>query len=84
MKKRVLLSVSTLSKELTLLQNIYSEIKELKRKIDAVDEKLLDIKILLLKEEEISEKEKEEIRKLLEEPEENYVTLDDFKRKQNI
>ncbi|MGQ4834392.1 MAG: hypothetical protein ACP6IS_10925 [Candidatus Asgardarchaeia archaeon] len=73
-----------MSKELTLLQNIYSEIKELKRKIDAVDEKLLDIKILLLKEEEISEKEKEEIRKLLEEPEENYVTLDDFKRKQNI
>ena len=53
-KKSVVLLVGTLSKELTLLQNIYSEIKELKKKIEDVDEKLLDIKAMLLKEEEES------------------------------
>ena len=73
--------VNMLSEELTLLRTIYSELREIKKKIDNLDRRLLSIKIMLLKEEEVSQEEKEEIEELLSEPEENYITLDEFKRK---
>jgi len=52
-----------MSEELVLLRSIYSELKDLRKKIDKIDEELLRIKIILLKEEEIEEKEREEIEK---------------------
>ncbi len=63
-----------------LLRSIYSELKDLRKKIDKIDEELLRIKIILLKEEEIEEKEREEIEKILNEPDENFISLDEFKR----
>ena len=52
-----------MSEESVLLRSIYSELKDLRKKIDKIDEELLRIKIILLKEEEIEEKEREEIEK---------------------
>jgi len=49
-----------MSEESVLLRSIYSELKDLRKKIDKIDEELLRIKIILLKEEEIEEKEREE------------------------
>jgi len=69
-----------MSEELVLLRSIYSELKDLRKKIDKIDEELLRIKIILLKEEEIEEKEREEIEKILNEPGENFISLDEFKR----
>lgn len=69
-----------MSEELVLLRSIYSELKDLRKKIDKIDEELLRIKIILLKEEEIEEKEREEIEKILNEPDENFISLDEFKR----
>ncbi|MEX2703252.1 MAG: hypothetical protein Q6368_009340 [Candidatus Baldrarchaeota archaeon] len=69
-----------MSEELVLLRSIYSELKDLRKKIDKIDEELLRIKIILLKEEEIEEKEREEIEKILNESDENFISLDEFKR----
>lgn len=69
-----------MSEELVLLRSIYSELKGLRKKIDKIDEELLRIKIILLKEEEIEEKEREEIEKILNESDENFISLDEFKR----
>jgi len=63
-----------------LLRSIYSELKDLRKKIDKIDEELLRIKIILLKEEEIEKKEREEIEKILNESDENFISLDEFKR----
>lgn len=71
---------TNMSEELVLLRSIYSELKDLRKKIDKIDEELLRIKIILLKEEEIEEKEREEIEKILNEPDENFISLDEFKR----
>ena len=68
------------SEELVLLRSIYSELKDLRKKIDKIDEELLRIKIILLKEEEIEKKEREEIEKILNESDENFISLDEFKR----
>ena len=65
-----------MSEELVLLRSIYSELKDLRKKIDKIDEELLRIKIILLKEEEIEEKEREEIEKILNESDENFISLD--------
>ncbi|MHA1834299.1 MAG: hypothetical protein ACTSV7_09930 [Candidatus Baldrarchaeia archaeon] len=65
-----------MSEELVLLRSIYSELKGLRKKIDKIDEELLRIKIILLKEEEIEEKEREEIEKILNESDENFISLD--------
>ncbi len=69
-----------MSEELVLLRSIYSELKDLRKKIDKIDEELLRIKIILLKEEEIEKKEREEIEKILNESDENFISLDEFKR----
>ncbi|MHA1581266.1 MAG: hypothetical protein ACTSYM_01995 [Candidatus Baldrarchaeia archaeon] len=69
-----------MSKELVLLRSIYSELKDLRKKIDKIDEELFRIKIILLKEEEIDEKEREEIEKILNKSDENFISLDEFKR----
>jgi len=71
---------TNMSEELVLLRSIYSELKDLRKKIDKIDEELLRIKIILLKEEEIEEKEREEIEKILNESDENFISLDEFKR----
>ena len=52
----------------TLLKSIYNEINELKSAVNRINETLLDIKIMLLKEEELSKEEKEELKRLLKEP----------------
>jgi len=68
----------------TLLKSIYNEINELKSAVNRINETLLDIKIMLLKEEELSKEEKEELKRLLKEPKENFVSLDEIKGKLNL
>ena len=70
----------TLDEDMKLLRGIYREIKELKKRIGAIDESLLDIKAMLLKEDEVCAEEKEEIEKLLSEPKDCYVTIEEFRR----
>ena len=73
-----------MSEALTLLKSIYNELRDLRKKIDKIDEDLLEVKIMLLKEEEISKEEEEEIKRLLNEPKENFISFDEIKRKREL
>ncbi len=73
-----------MSEALSLLKSIHNELKDLRDKINKIDEDLLTIKVMILKEEKISKEEEEEIKRLLNAPDEDFLSLDEIKRKSNL
>jgi Glu-tRNA(Gln) amidotransferase subunit E-like FAD-binding protein len=72
-----------MSEALSLLKSIHNELKDLRDKIKKIDEDLLTIKVMILKEEKISKEEEEEIKRLLKAPDEDFFHLMRLRGNQN-
>ena len=76
----VVIEVITMATSSNTLEIILKELRQLNKKIDSLERLLYSLIIAMLPEEEISEEEVKELKRVLEEVKnETYVTLEDLK-----